>query len=126
MDDWIRINNARVDFSDAARILRDMADDVRSLSDIHSGPLAQALNRLEREWRRTVKKSTWYHPVPASDNSIIAYRKMRGGVLTFIFGWYAFKGTREAARKRLRLRLEGHNGMPGFLEVARHVLEEVL
>lgn len=104
LDAITRVNAARTDFSEAARVLHNLSDHLEIVAN--SDPTAQAMADLRREWIKLVRQSTWVSPIPATEDTIIAEVSSGGGRARLVLGWYAFKGPRWRARGRLDLRIK--------------------
>lgn len=77
------------------------------------GMLSGALNRRLHgaltasvlDWRRTVIRSTWFHPVPSPGQFIIArWRAVSKGCYELEYGWVNYTGDQGRAEYRMTLR----------------------
>lgn len=82
-----------------------LADSIGSVSQALNRRMHGALTASVLDWRRTVIRSTWFHPYPSPGNFIVArWYAVGRGLYVFEYGWVNYSGDQGRAEYRMGLR----------------------
>lgn len=102
-----------------------IASSIEGVSRAMHARLRGALTASVMEWRRTVIRSTWFHPTPSPGNFIVArWYAVGRGQYVFEYGWVNYTG--DQGRAEWRMGLREFDFLPRFFDRIDRMIQPAL